>query len=320
MRLQEAYSVLGIPPTSSEDDAKKKYRDLTKKYHPDVNKEPGAEDKFKQINQAYETIKKGEDHQPQQFHGQPGFNIHDFFGGMHKQQQRHNKQPQPIHLKTSISFKEAVFGVSKEFKYDRNIKCEDCEGQGQYTLHNGCQQCQGRGVTVTRQGNMIMQTTCGSCGGKRQTESCKKCSGTGGISSTSSISVLIPPGVSNGNTLRLEGMGNFVESVNNMFQSGDAFTDALIQINVEPLDNFSVKDQDVHTSTTISLLDALKGRTISVKTLDGQHEITIPKKTKNKDSISISNLGVARKGNQIVNINVEYPSDIKYLVKHLEKH
>lgn len=315
MRLQEAYSILGLSPNASQDDAKKKYRELTKKYHPDVNKEDGAEDKFKKINEAYAVIQKGED--GPQFQG---IDFGDFVNSRNSPFRKRRQPPEIINLNTTISFKESIFGCKRDFTYERRVKCDQCDGNGAYPLHNGCTECQGQGVVITRQGNMIIQQTCRKCHGKQNFEECKTCSSVGGIKSTRTVSVTIPPGISNGGVLRLEGMGNFVEVVNNFFNSGDAYTDAFVRVNVEKSEfECQIKDKNLHTPLKITLLEALRGCTKSVETLNGKKEIEIVKKTKNAQQVILPNLGVARIGNQIVDINVEYPQDIDSLIDYLSK-
>lgn len=306
MNLQEAYSILEVPAGTSPEDAKKKYRELTKKYHPDVNKEPGAEAKFKKINEAYNVIQKGEE-APQHY-----FNA-DF-----SQKRRKRVNPEVVQLHAHITHKDSIFGCKRDFIYDRRTKCDECNGQGIYSIHNGCTECNGQGMRIIRQGNMVIQQTCGKCHGRIPTEECKSCDATGSVKATRTITVTVPGGVVDGNILRLEGMGNFVEVVNNFFNSGDAYTDAFVHLHVQaPEFTCTVKDNNLHTSLDITLLEALRGCTKSVKTLEGIKEIKIPEKTKNGYQVILPNLGVARTGNQIIDINVDYPQDIDSLISHL---
>src|ERR1035437_2497404 len=201
MQIKEAYSILEIPQTSTPEEAKKKYRELSKKFHPDVNKDPGAESKFKKINEAYTYISsgKGDEESYQSFNP---------FGQQNPFGRRHQVQVESINLYTTISFKESVFGSKKDLKFKRKGKCENCNGQGQYQLNNGCDKCNGRGQTVTVQGNMMFQQTCDKCRGRVKTETCTSCSN-GSIDTDVSINVTIPGGVESGNILRLNGMGNY---------------------------------------------------------------------------------------------------------------
>lgn len=314
MNLDEAYKILELSPGASLDDAKKKRKELMKKYHPDVNKDPGAEEKFKKVNEAFNVIGKPQNQQFQPTGG--GINIQDFIN-----RKRHKgANTPPVNLNAHISFKESIFGCKRDFVYDRQAKCDECGGQGLYNIHNGCSECGGRGVIIRQQGSMIMQQTCTKCRGRTAVEECKTCSGTGGLKSTRSITVMVPGGITNGTTLRLEGMGHFVDIINDFFGSGEMCTDAFVKVHVGPADfKYSIKNNNLHTSLDISLVDALKGCTKTVQTLEGNKEINIPAKTKNGEQVIIPNLGVSREGNQVVDINVEYPQDIDSLISHLSK-
>jgi molecular chaperone DnaJ len=314
MNLNEAYSILELSPGVSPEDAKKKYRELTKKYHPDVNKEEGAEDKFKRINEAYQVVSTGkstdkEDFIPQQHNPFGGFNpFGNPFGGTHRVIRAEN-----IDLFTQISFVESVLGCKKEITYQRKNKCQECDGQGDKKINNGCDKCGGQGQIVGKQGNMIFTRTCDKCWGRTQTIACTACINTGVIDTTSSVSVTIPGGVVNGNILRLGGMGNYIGNI----MGSDTNTDVMLHITVTPNDTLSIQGMDVISSINISLLEAIIGTKSVVATIDGEKEIIIPRLTKNKDEVIIPNLGVSRIGSQKVILHVEYPEDTEELVKVL---
>lgn len=324
MNLNEAYSVLGLSQGTSPEDAKKKYRDLTKKFHPDVNKEPGAEDKFKKINEAYECVKsgRGSDPMPQQHANNWGgfanfINIQDLFNNG-RQQQNNVRQEQNIELKTNVSFKESVLGCKREFSYKRKIKCESCNGLGMSIIHNGCAQCNGTGTVTIRHGNMITNSTCNKCMGKRQKENCNKCNVKGFVEADTNISVNIPAGIENEQTLRLQNMGNFSGVVNNFMGMGDLYTHTNIFINVVNLNGLSIVGQDVVSNIDISLLEALQGTSKTVHTVDGDKTININSQIKNKDEIDLPNLGVNRVGKHRIIINIKYPKNVNALVEYLK--
>ena len=313
MNLDEAYKVLELPNGTSVEEAKKKARKLMSKNHPYINKEPDAESKFKEINLAIQTIEKPPQ---QQFPQNGGINIQDLIN----RKRRKNINAVPVNLTANLSFKDSIFGCKRDFTYERNIKCEDCSGQGMYTIHNGCAQCGGRGIIIQQHGSVIMQQTCPKCHGRMNHEECKPCGGTGSVKSNRTINVSVPGGVENGTTLRLEGMGHFVDVVNDFFGSGDMYTDAFVKLHVSPAEfKCSIKNNNLHTLLNISLLEALQGCKKKIQTLEGEKEITIKEKTKNAEQVIIPNLGVARTGNQIIDINVEYPQDIDSLISHLSK-
>jgi len=304
MNLKEAYAILELSPGATPEEVKKKYRELTKKYHPDINKEPGAEEKFKKINEAHEVVKTGkstdlQDRMPRQ-------------GGFHRQQQF--IQLENVEMFTTISFKESVLGCKKEIKYDRQTKCQNCNGQGEIRLHNGCKKCGGRGQITTRQGNMIVMTTCDECYGRSNVSTCDVCSGNGTVQAHASVHVSIPAGIVNGNTLRLQGMGNFAGSFMGL---ADQYTDAFLHVAVTPEPGLSLDGQNVISTLTISLLDALRGCKRMVKTIHGEKEIQIKPQSRNHDEVIIPHHGVNNMGNQKVILDVEYPKNTDKLISVL---
>ena len=182
MNLKEAYTTLELSEGSSQDEAKKKYRELTKKWHPDVNKSPEAEAKFKKINEAYECVKNGQgnDRQPPPAHG-AGWNP------FHQQQV---VQLENIELHLTIDFKESVLGCKREMKYPRQAKCQACGGQGEMRLNNGCTKCGGSGQTTVKRQGAVFISTCPQCGGRSSVESCKACNGHGLVDTDVSVHAL----------------------------------------------------------------------------------------------------------------------------------
>lgn len=312
MNLKEAYATLELSQDATPAEAKKKYRELTKKLHPDVNKEVGAEDKFKKINEAYECVKngKGNDPAPQEtptwnpFGGSP-------FGNPFSRQQSHVIQLEHIELKLTISFKESILGCKKEIKYSRKLKCRTCDGDGDVRLNNGCKKCGGRGQTVIKQGPSIMVTTCSECYGKTNTETCKSCKGNGLVHTDVSVSVSVPAGMIDGNVLKLKGMGNYAGSFMGIQEQ---YTDAMCHIVVIGEPGLSLQDKSVISHLTIPLLDALQGCTRTVKTIHGDKEISIKPQARNRDEVIIPHCGVSGVGDQKVILDVKYPENIDRLV------
>lgn len=321
MNLNEAYSVLGVSKSSSPEELKKKFRELTKKHHPDIDKSTGAEDRFKKINEAYQVASTGEStdqhdkYQKQTYNqsraGFGGFDISDLFN----QHQTKQRQVSHIQLDSVISFKDSIFGVKQEFKINREAKCESCNGEGSFKKNNGCVQCKGSGQITIQQGHTIMVMVCNKCGGKASYDECKPCNSSGVIEKQATISVNIPGGIQSDNVIRLSGMGNYAGNFGFMEQSSDVF----IKIKVTPLDGFTLKERDVHTNLNISLLEAIEGCEKIIPTLLGSQLIEIKPKSKNADFIKLPKLGVDNQGSQIVNIFVEYPKDIAKLTKLLKK-
>ena len=316
MRLQEAYSTLELSSDATPAEAKKKYRELSKKFHPDINKEPNAEDKFKKINEAYSVVQSGKDNELQNFQSNPGINIEDFVN-QHFKKQRIVRE---IHNSVIITFKEAVFGCKKDIQYKRNIKCDTCSGQGQKVESNGCLACGGTGKTVMRQGPMTFIGPCSTCKGNLNIKQCNTCGGKSVLEAETSIAVTVPGGVENGNVLRISGKGEYAGTMQNPFinQLIDQYTDMFLHLTVVQSSDFKVVDNTIITNYDISLLDALGGCTVEVITLDGQQTIQVPPSSKNKDIVSIPNLGVGRVGPHNVILNVNYPKDIDKLVDYLK--
>lgn len=314
MKLSEAYNILGIASDTSPDDAKKQYRKLTKEFHPDINKDSGAEDKFKKINEAYKVVSTGQSTDREDVmhrQRQHGFNPFDPFNrqGVSQRVVTH------VELHTTISFKDSVLGCNQELKFNRQSKCADCDGQGSHALNNGCQLCNGKGTITMQRGNMIFTQTCNKCYGQTQTEACNKCKSTGVLDVETSVSVNIPGGILNKNVLRMSGMGNYAGGIMGM----DQYTDAHLYVNVIPDAELSLQGTDVISNLEISLLEALQGSIKSVRTVLGETQINIKPMSRNKDEIIISQMGVNRIGNQRVILDVKYPKDVNSLIGVLEE-
>lgn len=317
MNLHEAYSTLGLSESSSPEEAKKKYKELTKKYHPDINKEPGAEDKFKRINEAYQCVQNGKGNDEPVYHtnssGFGGFNINDIFNFNNVADffaRGNARQSKPISIKTTISMKEAVFGCKKELSFMREVKCNSCSGRGKFSK-NRCHFCDDTGFITRQNGPVIMRQNCPNCHmTKKEFIKCDNCK-SGRISVKTELSVNIPPGIENNSSLRLNNIGNWVDF--NPMQ-GDVYSEVFVNVSVVEDNRFKVIESDVITKCTITLKEAVVGCSKIVPTLDGDVEINIPKLSKHKDNIILNNKGVGRVGNQRVVLNVEYPENIMDLL------
>lgn len=318
MKLSEAYNILGVAQDTPSEDVKKQYRKLAKEFHPDINKDPGAEDKFKKINEAYKIVSTGQgtDYEDVAHSRQPGFSGFTGFNPFDPFNRQGAKQRlvTNVELNTTISFKESVFGCNQELKFNRQGKCQDCDGQGIKTINNGCQQCGGKGIIMMQRGNMIITSPCNKCHGQSQTENCTKCQSTGVLDTQVSVSVNIPGGILNNTTLRMQGMGNYAGSMMGM----DQYTEAHLYVHVTPEPGFSLQGADVVSNLEISLLDALRGGVKTVKTVLGESQINIKPLSRNKDEVIISQMGVNRMGNQRVILDVKYPKDVNSLIGVLD--
>lgn len=308
MNPKEAYQVLEIPPNSTPEEIKKQFKKLSGVYHPDVNKDPQAEEKFKKINQAYQVLTdKPKSGKFQRVENAPEV-----------QRMRVVEFP-PLQLFTTISFVESILGVSKEFTVKKQVECEPCKGMGGFTVHDPCEYCGGSGMRRVRQVEFfIMNFTCEACAGSgKKFEECEDCSGAGTKEEEKQLKVQIPGGIPNNATIKLPGAGHY--QYNPLF--GPNRQDAFITVKVEPDKELRLEGSDVHSECYITLLEALEGTTKKVKTVKGEQTITIPPKTKHRDKIKISKFGAnvkGKTGDHVCHIEVKYPDNLENLIKVLK--
>ncbi len=350
---KDYYKTLGIDKSASKDEIKKAFHKMAHKYHPD--KKDGDEAKFKEVNEAYQTLSDDQKRAQYdrfgsdgpQFSGQSGggfdgfdfsgfgqgqggfeFDIGDMFGSMFGGGRRTQK-PRGADLQTSltIDFKDSIFGVEKELKVTKPSTCSTCKGDGATpgTKLHECDKCHGSGTIRTVQRTIIGQiatnTTCDKCHGvgKIPKDPCKTCRGTGVVNDTRTIKLSVPTGIQNGETLRLSGMGEAIQGG----QSGDLY----VNISVSPHKTISRKGVDLYTNLDIKLTDALLGAEYKIETLDGAENISIPSGTKIGSSVTIKGKGVPtskhHRGNFVVNLNIKLPEKLskeaKGLVEELKK-
>jgi molecular chaperone DnaJ len=301
MNLKEAYATLELAEGASPEEAKKKYRKLTKTFHPDINKESGAEDKFKKINEAYECVKNGKGNDPEP--------ITNNRGPFHPRAQV--IQLENIELKMTIDFKESVLGCKKEVKYSRKAKCSTCDGIGELRINNGCTVCGGKGKVTAQQRGMVFISTCPKCQGQSSTKPCHTCKGNATLQADVSVHVSVPAGVCDGNTLRLQNMGNYAGSIMGFMEQ---YTDAFCHITVLQEEGLSIEGKSVILTLVLPLIDALRGCTRTVKTILGEKEIEIKPQSRNRDEVIIPHLGVAGVGDQRVILDVQYPQNTDKLI------
>jgi len=213
------YDVLGVAKDSSAEEIKKAYRNLARQFHPDINKEPGAAERFKEIAEAYETLSDEDKRQSYDYQNDASFRPFSSgfnpFGDFFTQAAPRNIKGSDIQQILDLSFEDMLFGVKKTISYTRNQSCEPCDGTGSQDRQTSkCKKCNGSGrFTIYRQvGPMNIQETktCEDCGGQGMTISnpCKICSATGLSSRKSYTEVEIPPGVLTGMQLTMNGLGH----------------------------------------------------------------------------------------------------------------
>ena len=343
---RDYYEVLGLQKGAGEDEIKKAYRQLAKKYHPDMN--PGdkdAEMKFKEINEAYAILSDPEKkarydqygHEgvdPSMggggygdFGGFGGFDFSDifssFFGGGGGSGSsgggaRRNIpiQGEDLQYRLSISFEEAAFGCKKTVTYNRIEKCPECgsSGAAKGSEAETCQTCHGTGqVKVTQRtalGMFQSTRTCDACHGtgKIIKNPCKNCSGKGYVKITKKIDVTIPAGIDDGERLGLPGLGNDG-------RNGGSAGDLIVLISVRPHTIFERDGYNIYCEVPVTFTEAALGAEIDVPTLEGDVKYTIPEGTQTGTSFTIKGKGIqavksTRRGDLIFTVAVEVPKNL----------
>ncbi len=332
------YSTLGVQKGASQDEIRRAYKKLAKKYHPDINKESEAEQKFKDIQHAYSTLgdeqkRRNYDQfgeQSERFGGGGGFSgfgggqdfdfsdifnsfggggFSDIFGGGRRGPQRGEN----IVLKMGLTFEEAVFGTKKEVEIERISKCDVCDGTGAKpgTRVTTCSTCAGTGIEKkirkTFLGMIQTQGTCSECKGKGKTisEHCQECNGKGKVLKKKKITITIPEGIDTGNNLHVRGQGH----------EGDAGAgDLIVIIYVEPHEIFKRDGYDVFMEAPISFSEAALGSEIEVPTLKGKAKLKVPAGTQSTTLFKMKGKGIKH-----VNYNTYGDQYIRVLVKTPKK-
>ena len=341
MNNTEYYDRLGVSKDASQDEIKRAYRKMSKKYHPDINKEPGAEEKYKEVQEAYETLSDdqkraaydqyGPDGANAGFGGQGGFGGFDggagfggfedifssfFGGGGGMRNPNAPRQGDDLQYRVNLSFEEAVFGAEKEVHYNREATCKTCSGSGAKpgTSPVTCGRCHGQGVinvdTQTPLGVMRRQVTCDVCHGTGQEikDPCQTCHGTGHEKQSHKVSVKIPAGVETGQQIRLAGQGE-------AGFNGGPYGDLFVIINVNPSDKFTRDGSTIYYTLNISFVQAALGDTVEVPTVHGNVEMTIPAGTQTGKTFRLKGKGAPRlrggsQGDQHVTVKIVTPTKL----------
>ena len=339
MNNTEYYDRLGVSKDASQDEIKRAYRKMSKKYHPDINKEPGAEEKYKEVQEAYETLSDDQKRAAYDqygpdgangFGGQGGFGGFDggagfggfedifssFFGGGATRNPNAPRQGDDLQYRVNLSFEEAIFGAEKEVHYNREATCKTCSGSGAKpgTSPVTCGRCHGQGVinvdTQTPLGMMRRQVTCDVCHGTGQEikEPCQTCHGTGHEKQSHKVSVKIPAGVETGQQIRLAGQGE-------AGFNGGPYGDLFVIINVNPSDKFTRDGSTIYYTLNISFVQAALGDTVEVPTVHGNVEMTIPAGTQTGKTFRLKGKGAPRlrggsQGDQDVTVKIVTPTKL----------
>lgn len=342
MDKKDYYEVLGVSKSASDAEIKSAYRKLAKQYHPDINKEEGAEAKFKEIQEAYDVL--GDENKRRQYdqfghaafdQGQAGSyggfggfdasgvdfgdifdNIFGGFGGGFTggSSRSRARAGDDRLMRIRLSFEEAVYGCEKDIKLEVNEECDECDGKGG-TGEETCSMCHGSGTVTTEQrtlfGTFMSKTTCSKCGGKGKTykNKCSYCHGTGRVISNKTITVNIPKGVDTGNRLRISGKG---EAGINGGPNGDLY----LEFVVDKHDYYNRDGDDIYLKVPITITEAILGTKKEIPTLFGNVKLTIPEGTNTGDKQRIKGKGI-NKGDMYVIMDVRVPKKISKEQKKL---
>ncbi len=342
---RDYYEVLGVSKNASEDEIKRAYKKLARKYHPDMN--PGdkeAEENFKEVNEANEVLSNPEKKAKYDqfgfagvdpnygagqggYGGAGGFDFGDlgdifgsFFGGGFGGGGRRNpnapQRGESIRASLSVEFTEAAFGCEKSITIDRSEQCPTCKGKGcaPGTTPEVCTQCHGTGTVTQAQrtpfGMMQSQTVCPKCRGKGQIihQPCPDCRGAGAVRKRRTIQVNIPAGIDNGQTISLRGQGH-------SGKNGGPAGDLLITVMVRPHEIFRRDGTAVFCEAPITFTQAVLGGTLEIPTIDGKVKYDIPEGTQTGTVFRLRGKGIPvltgrGRGDQYVTVNIETPRNL----------
>ena len=338
---RDYYEVLGVTRSASADDIKNAFRNLARKYHPDVNKAEDAEEKFKEINEAYGVLSDPDKRaaydrygfQGVNTNGMPDYSTMDLsdlfdlfglggfggfggFGGSSRRSRNAPRRGADLSTRLRLTFEEAVFGTEKEIDITRNEKCSVCSGSGAEpgSKPATCPTCKGAGevrqVQQTFLGQMVQVVTCPTCGGRGEMieNPCHNCRGTGLERKTNRKKVNIPAGIDNGNQVRMIGEG---QPGANGGPNGNFY----IEIEVAPHSYFRRNGYDILLDIDINMAQAALGDEITIPTLDGDVKLRIPPGTQPGRVFRLKEKGVpilqrTERGNQMVTVNIQIPTSL----------
>jgi molecular chaperone DnaJ len=340
---KDYYKILGVDKNASREDIKKAYKRLAKKFHPDVNKELGSAEKFKEINEAAAVL--GDDQKRAQYDrfgtaefpggAGPGagfdFSGFDFggefdfgdlfeslfaggpFGGVRSQRRRGPRRGADLRYDLEIELEDAVNSTDKHINIPRYETCKKCDGSGAASKSaiKDCPECNGSGMSTRTQrtpfGIFQTSTTCRNCHGEGKiiADPCTECRGTGRVEKERKIKVDVPAGVETGTTLRLSGQGEAGEK-------GARTGDLYVVMHIKPHKVFERKRNDLHVEVPVSFMSAVLGGSIDVPTINGKAKLKIPAGTQSNTLFKMRDKGVpyingSAVGDQYVKVVVHTP-------------
>ncbi len=349
--MADYYEILEVSRDASKDEIKSAFRKKARTLHPDVNKAPDAEEKFKELGKAYETLMDDNKRATYDRYGEDGLKnagfdtsgpfaggfgdlndiFNSFFGGFGgfgfgggRPDPNAPVEGDDLRLDVEIEFEEAVFGTNKEIKFDHLEACPECNGTGaeKGSQPVTCPTCHGTGqvqqVTRTPLGSIAQIVTCPDCQGrgKKISSPCKTCKGAGKVDKEKKIEIKIPAGVDNMSKIRVSGEG---DAGTNGGRAGDLF----VVLHVKPSDYFKRDGADVYSRLDVSPAQAALGDEVTIKTLDGEQNIQVQAGVQSGNSIKIKNAGVpylsrpSQRGDHVVIVSVKTPTHLSDEEKHL---
>lgn len=343
---RDYYEVLGVSRSATDDELKKAYRQLARQYHPDLHPDdPTAEEKFKEITEAYEVLSNSDKRNMYDQYGHAAFEnggmggaegfggfsdmediISSIFGGFGGARTQNANAPRPgkdLQTSVTIDFMEACSGKSQNVQVQRMETCSDCHGSGSAGDSGSevCPDCQGRGTVKAMQrspfGMISTSKTCPHCGGKGKIikSPCQKCRGAGRVRVSKSLNVDIPAGIDDGQMIRVGGMGD--AGVN-----GGPAGNLIVAVNVKAHPVFTRDGFDIHCDIPITYAQAVLGDEIVVPTIDGNVKYRIGEGTQTGTVFRLRGKGVKRlnrsdRGDQYVKVFVEVPKNLNKKQKEL---
>lgn len=337
------YDTLGVSRDASKEELKSAYRRLARKYHPDVNKDVGAEERFKEINRAYEVLSEPETRSRYDRFGEAGVSgggnaAYDYgdmggiadifesffggggFGGVGGQGGRSRQGPvrgDDLRLDLRLKFREAVFGGEKEIKIPHLETCQVCDGSGAKagTGAKTCSTCNGQGqvrrATRTPFGSFAQVSVCPTCNGQGQVieEKCESCGGKGRKQEKKKLKITIPAGVDTGTRLRVSSEGD-------AGSRGGPPGDLYVYLTVDPDPEFKREGDKILSELNISYLQAILGCRLKVKTIDGDFDLTIAAGIQPNTVLTLESKGVPRlgnpvsRGNHLLTVKIDIPTRV----------
>jgi molecular chaperone DnaJ len=326
--MADYYDLLGVSRDADADTLKRAYRRLARQYHPDINKDPGAEDRFKEIGRAYEVLSDPQTRARYDQFGEAGLGggggmpdmgdmggfadlFETFFSGFGGAsaggggaRRRGPRQGDDLRLDLTISFSEAIFGQEKEVQVRHLETCNTCSGSGAKSGSGPttCGTCGGAGqvrrATRTPFGSFTQVAACPSCEGTGQViaDPCSACGGQGLQQVRKKLRLNIPAGVDSGTRLRVAGEGN-------AGQRGGPAGDLYVFLSVQPHPTLRRDGTTIHSEVTVNYLQAILGDTIEVETVDGPEKLELPAGTQPGATLTLANKGVPKLGNPVARGN-----------------